>query len=113
MIKDENEELLTDSNSILNRWKHYFSKLLKVHKEEDVREIEIQTAEPHITESTLLEVEIAIEKLTKYKFPGIGQIMQNSYRMTEIHYLLKSTDIHSTLSLLRRKFIRYRSTVYV
>ena len=74
VIKDENEELLADSNSILNRWKDYFSQLLTVHKDNDVAEIEIQTAEPLIPDPTLLEVEIAIEKLKKYKFPGIDQI---------------------------------------
>ena len=37
-------------------------------------EIQIQTAEPLIPESTLLEVDIAIEKLKEYKSPGIEQI---------------------------------------
>ena len=74
MIKNENEELLSDSNSILNRWKNYFSQLLNVHKGNNVGEIQIQTAEPLISEPTLLEVEIAIEKLKKYKSPGIDQI---------------------------------------
>ena len=75
MIKNENEELLSDSNSILNRWKNYFSQLLNVHKGNDVGEIQIQTAEPLIAKPTLLEVEIAIEKLKKYKSPGINQIL--------------------------------------
>ena len=61
MNKNENEELLADYNSILNRWKDYFSQLLNVHKDNDVGEIEIQTAEPLIPDPTLLEVEIAIE----------------------------------------------------
>ena len=33
VIKNENEELLVDSHSILNRRKDYFSKLLNVHKD--------------------------------------------------------------------------------
>ena len=74
MIKNQNEELLADSNSILNRWKGHFSQLLNVHKDNDVGEIEIQTAEPLIPDPTLLEFEIAIEKLKKYKSPGIDQI---------------------------------------
>ena len=45
VIKNENEEL-SDSNSILNRWKNYFIQLLNVHKVNDVGEIQIQTAEP-------------------------------------------------------------------
>ena len=62
MIKNQNGELLSDSNSILNRWKNYFSQLLNVHKDNDVGEIQIQTAEPLIPEPTLLEVQIATEK---------------------------------------------------
>ena len=74
MIKNENEELLFDSNSI-NRWKNYFNQLLNVVKGNDMGEIQIQTAEPLIPEPTLLEVEVAIEKLKKkYKSPGIDQI---------------------------------------
>ena len=75
VIKNENEELLTDSNSILNRWKDYFSQLLNVHKDNNVGEIEIQTAELLIPDPTLLEVQIAIEKLKKYKSLGIDQIL--------------------------------------
>ena len=67
MIKNENEELLSDSNYILNRSKNYFNQL-------DVREIQTQTAKPLIRESTLLEVEITIEKLKKYRSPGIDHI---------------------------------------
>ena len=48
----------------------FFSQLLNVHKDNDVGEIEIQTAEPIILDPTLLEFEIAIEKLKKYKNEG-------------------------------------------
>ena len=37
-------------------------------------EIKIQTAEQLIPKPTLLEVEIAIAKLKKYKFPSINHI---------------------------------------
>ena len=66
--------MLLDSNSILNIWKNYFSQLLNVHKGNDVGGIQIQTAEPLIPKPTLLEVEITIGKLKKYKSPGIDQI---------------------------------------
>ena len=94
MIKNQNEELLADSNSILNRWKGYFSQLLNVHKDNDVREIEIQTAEPLIPDPTLLEFEIATEKLKKYKSPGIDQIQAELIKdggnslLTEIYKLV-------------------------
>jgi hypothetical protein len=44
-VKDENGDLLADSNNILNRWK-YFSQLLNVHNVSDVRQIEVHMAEP-------------------------------------------------------------------
>jgi hypothetical protein len=31
-VKDENGDLLADSHNILNRWKNYFSQLLKIHR---------------------------------------------------------------------------------
>jgi hypothetical protein len=37
LVKDENGDLLADFHSILNRWKNYFSQLLNVHNDSDVR----------------------------------------------------------------------------
>jgi hypothetical protein len=37
VVKDENGDLLADSHNITNRWKNYFSQLLKVHNASDVR----------------------------------------------------------------------------
>jgi hypothetical protein len=39
LVKDGNGDLLSDSNTILDRWKSYFSKLLNVHDVSDVRQI--------------------------------------------------------------------------
>jgi hypothetical protein len=41
LVKDENGDLLADSNNILNRCNNYFSQLLNVHMVSDVRQIEI------------------------------------------------------------------------
>ena len=76
MIKNENE-LLLDFNSILNKWKVYFSKLLNMYKDNDVGEIDMQTAEPLIPEPTFLKVEIAIETLKKYKSPVSNKFLQD------------------------------------
>jgi hypothetical protein len=73
-VKDENGDLLADSHSILNRWKNYFSQLLNVHNVSDVRQIEVHTAKPSELGPSLLEVEIAIAKLKKYKSPCSDQI---------------------------------------
>jgi hypothetical protein len=74
MVKEENGDLLADSHSILNRWKNYFCQLLNVHGVNDVRQTEIQTAEPLVPEPSSSDVEIAIEKMKRYKSPGIDQI---------------------------------------
>ena len=43
LIKNEKEELLANSNTILNRWKDYFNQLLNVRDDNDMGEIEIPT----------------------------------------------------------------------
>jgi hypothetical protein len=73
LVNDEHGELLWDSHNILNRW-NYFSQLLNVHNVSDVRQIEAHTAEELVPGPSLLEVEIAIAKLKKYKSPGSDQI---------------------------------------
>jgi hypothetical protein len=39
LVKDENGDLLADSNDIVNKWKSYFTHLLNVHNVSDVRQI--------------------------------------------------------------------------
>jgi hypothetical protein len=45
LVKDENGDLLVDSNNTVNRWKSYFFQLLNVHNVSDVRQIQIHTAD--------------------------------------------------------------------
>jgi hypothetical protein len=71
---DEKGDLVTHSHSILARWRIQFSQLLNVHVISDVRQTEIHTAELLAPEPSAFEVEMAIEKLTGYKSPGIDQI---------------------------------------
>jgi hypothetical protein len=52
----------------------YFCQLLNVHGVNDVRQTEIHTAEPLVPEPSSYEVEIAIEKLKRYKSPGTDKI---------------------------------------
>jgi len=44
--------LVTDSHSILARWRNYFSQLFIVHGVSGVRQTEIHTAEPLVPELT-------------------------------------------------------------
>ena len=74
MEKDKNGDSVADSYSILARWRNYFSKLFNVHGVNDVRHIEIHTAEPLVSEPSAYEVELAIEKVKSHKSPGMDQI---------------------------------------
>jgi hypothetical protein len=71
---EENGDLTADSHSILDRWKTYFCQLLNVHGVKHVRQTKIHTAESLVPEPSSSEVEIAIEKLKRYKSPGTDQI---------------------------------------
>jgi hypothetical protein len=69
IIKDENGNLLSDSQNVLNRWKNFFIQLLNIHRVHDVKQMDIQMAEPL--------VEIAIGKLKIYKYPDSSRIDQS------------------------------------
>jgi hypothetical protein len=97
LVKDENDDLLADSNTILNRWKSYFSQLLIVNNVSDVMQVEeIHTAEPLVPGPSHLEVEVSIAKLKKYKSPGSDQILADLYQaggetlVSVIHKLITS-----------------------
>jgi hypothetical protein len=50
ILKDEKSDLVKDIHSILAGWENYFSQLLNVHGFNDVRQMEIHTAEPLVLE---------------------------------------------------------------
>ena len=66
--------MVTDSYSILARWRKYFSQQLNIHGVNDVTQTEIHTAAPLMPEPRACEDELAIEKLKSHKSPGIDQI---------------------------------------
>jgi len=88
--------LVTAFHSILAGWRNHFSQLLNVHGLNDVRQTEIHTAEPLVFEPSTFEVEMAIDKLKRYKLPGIDQIPAEIIKAggrtipSEIHKLLNS-----------------------
>ena len=67
IVKDEKGDLVADSNSIMARWRNYFSQILNVHGVSDVRQAEIHTAETLVPEPSALKVELAIGKLKSHK----------------------------------------------
>jgi hypothetical protein len=70
-VNDKNGDQPADSHNILNRWKNYFSQLLKVQNVTEVRQLEIHAAEPLVSVPSPPEVETAIAKLKKYKLPAV------------------------------------------
>ena len=96
VVKEEKSDLFAESQSILARWGNYFSQLLNVHGVNGIRQTEIHTAEPLVTEPSASEVEWAIEKLKSHKSPGTDQIpaelIEAGGRTThcEIHKLIIS-----------------------
>jgi hypothetical protein len=74
LVKDENGDLLEDSNNTVNRWKSYFSQLLNVHNVSDVRQIEIDSAEPLVPGPNHLEVETAIVMLKSINLQAVIQL---------------------------------------
>jgi hypothetical protein len=84
------------SHSILARWKNHFCQLLNVHGVNDVRQSEIHTGEPLVTEPSAFEFDLAIELLKSHKSPGIDQILAELVKTVgktvyyEIHKLIIS-----------------------
>jgi len=74
IVKDEKGDFVADSHSILARGRKHFSQLLNIHGVNDVRQIELHTAEPLVPEPSVFEVELANEKLKSHKSPGNDQI---------------------------------------
>jgi hypothetical protein len=95
-VNNEKSYLLADSHSILNRCWHNFSQLLNVRGVHNVRQLEIHTAGPLVSEPSTFEVEMAIEKLKRYRLAGTDQIpaemIQSECRTihSEIHNLINS-----------------------
>jgi hypothetical protein len=91
---DENGNLLTDPQNVLNRWKNFFNQVLNVHGVHDVRQMDIHMAEPLIPKPSLVEVEIVIGKLKSYKSSDTDQILAKLIKAggetlySEIHRLI-------------------------
>jgi hypothetical protein len=75
----------------------FFNQVLTVHGVHDVRHMDIHMAEPLVPEPSLVEVEIAIGKLRRYKSLGTDQILaklnkaRDEILCSEIHKFIRST----------------------
>jgi hypothetical protein len=54
IVRDEKGDFVTDSHSILARWRNHLSQLLIVHEVNDVSHTEIHTTEPLVPEPSAL-----------------------------------------------------------
>jgi len=95
-VKDEKGELIANSLSIMAKWRNYFSQLLNVHEDNDVRQAEIHTVERLVPEPSTFEIELAIGRLKSHKSPGIDQIPAEMFKAggrticSAIHKLINS-----------------------
>ena len=95
-MKNEKGDLVADSDSIVARWRNYFSPLFDVHGVNDVGQAEIHTAEPLVPEPSASEVELTVDKLKSHKSSCIFQIPAELIKARcrkislEIHKLITS-----------------------
>jgi hypothetical protein len=74
IINDDNVNLIADTKNILYNWKNFFNHVLNVQAVYDIRQMDIQRAEPLVPEPILVNVEIVIGKMISYKSPGTDNI---------------------------------------
>jgi hypothetical protein len=90
-------DLVTDFHIILAKWRNHFSQQLNVHGVIDVRQTEIQTAEPVVPKLSAYDIDMAIRKLKRHKSPGVDQIPAEVIKAgdttihSEIHKFINST----------------------
>jgi hypothetical protein len=95
-ITNVNAPMVTDSHSILARWRNHFAQLFNVHGINDIRQTEIHTAEPLVPQLNAFEFGLAIEKLKSHNSPGTDQIPAELIKAggrtihSEIHKLICS-----------------------
>jgi len=73
-VKNEKSDWVTDTHSIVVRWRHYYSTFSNEHGVKQAGQAEIHTAEPLVPESSAFEFELAFGKLKSHKSPGIDQL---------------------------------------
>jgi hypothetical protein len=103
IVKDEKGDFVTDSRSILTRWRNHFSQLLNVHGVNDLKQTEIHTAEKLVPEPSAFGVEIAIEMLKRHKSTGNDQIPADLIKAGSRTIL---SQIHKLLFGIRRNCLR-------
>jgi hypothetical protein len=84
--------LLADPQSVLKRCKNYFNQMLNVNGVDDVRQMDIYTAEPLVQEPSLFKLEIAIDQIMAELIIAGGETL-----CSEIHKIIRSGDSVNTI----------------
>ena len=63
--------MVTDCHSILVRLRNHFSQLFIIHGVSDVRQTELRTVEPLVTEPSAFDFEMTDAKLERHKSSGL------------------------------------------
>jgi hypothetical protein len=72
-VEDEKGDFVTDSNSILAKWRNHFSQLFNIYSVSEVRQTEMHTTEPIVPNPSTFSFEMAFEKLKRHISPSIDQ----------------------------------------
>jgi hypothetical protein len=76
-----------------------------------IRQTEIQTAESYVPEPSISEIEVAIEKLKRYKLPGADKIPAELIQAGRgEHYILRSINLKKNCPTSRRNQLSYLFT---
>jgi hypothetical protein len=108
-VKDENGDLVTDSHSILARWRNHFSQLLNQHGVNDIRQTQIHTAEILMPEPSAFEIELVIEEPKSHKSPGSDQIPAELIEAGVEHFAMRSINLLFLFGLRRNSLRSGRS----
>jgi hypothetical protein len=77
LVEDEEGDLLADPLNILSRWKYHFSHLLNAPGVSDIRQIEINRAEPLVPQHSPCKVKLILSSRKGINRQIVGQV--NSY----------------------------------
>jgi hypothetical protein len=92
-VKDVKDDLVSDSNNILVRWRNHFSQLLNVRWVNDDRQTEIHTTEPLVPAPSAFEFAMAIEKLKEANRHLLIKSQQKLLKQGVEHFALKSIKL--------------------
>jgi hypothetical protein len=67
----------------------------------DIRLTEVHTAEPLVPKPSALEIEMPIEKLKRYKSPGIDKIPAEWIKASVLKFALRSINVLILLGIKR------------